>query len=150
MGRIFDAGVEFFTEDEWPFEQVEENPVLRTGFTGKNGSVRCFFQEREAQEQVAFYSVGALMVPEEKRAAVAEFLLRANYGMIVGNFEMDYDDGEIRFKTSADVEGIELSEVFIRNLVYANVLTMDRYTPGIAKVVYADADPAEAVAEVEG
>ncbi len=149
MGRILDAGVEFFTDDEWPHEQMGDKPVLRTGFQGKNGALNCFFQELEAQEQVCFYSVNPLMVPEDKRALVAEFILRANYGMIVGNFEMDYNDGKIRYKTSADVEGTDIPQVFIRNLIHANVMTMDRYVPGIAKVVYADADPAEAVAEVE-
>lgn len=30
----------------------------------------------------------------------AEFLTRANYGLVFGNFEMDMHDGEIRYKPS--------------------------------------------------
>ena len=34
---------------------------------------------------------------EIKRQDIAEYLTRANYGMVMGNFEMDYSDGEIRY-----------------------------------------------------
>jgi len=39
---------------------------------------------------------------------VNEFLTRANYGLNIGNFEMDFQDGEIRFKTAIDVEEVIL------------------------------------------
>jgi hypothetical protein len=31
-----------------------------------------------------------------ERAPPAEFITRANYGLIIGNFELDFEDGEIR------------------------------------------------------
>jgi len=43
-----------------------------------------------------------------------KFLTRANYGMMIGNFEMDFTDGEIRYKTSIDVEGDKLSSALIK------------------------------------
>ena len=81
---------------------------------------------------------------------MAEFITRANYGMIVGSFEMDYGDGEVRYKTSIDVEGDRLSLGLVRQLVYINVLMMDRYLPGIMKVAYGDVDPAAAIDSIEG
>ena len=73
--------------------------------------------------------------PGERMAAVAEFITRANYGLIIGNFELDFSDGEIRYKTSLDVEGDRLSQALIKQLVYTNVLTMDQYLPGILAVL---------------
>src|SRR5262245_30076481 len=32
------------------------------------------------------------------RRDVAEFIARANYGIIIGNFEIDFEDGTVRFK----------------------------------------------------
>ena len=32
---------------------------------------------------------------------VSEVLVRANWGLSVGNFEIDVSDGEVRFKTSS-------------------------------------------------
>ena len=56
--------------------------------------------------------------------------------MIIGNLELDYSDGEIRYKTSVDIEDVEVVEPLIRHLIYANVLTMDKYFPGLMRVIY--------------
>ena len=150
MGRILDAGKRFFTDDEWPHEEISGSTILRTGFKGQNGQFTCYFQERDEHQQMVFYAVLPTQVPEDKRAEVAEYITRANYAMVIGNFEMDYRDGEIRFKTAADVEGTEFPTMFVKNMVYAAVFMMDRYLPGLMMVIYGGMEPAEAVAQVEG
>jgi hypothetical protein len=119
-------------------------------FQGENGTWVCYAHAREEQKLFIFYSVCQVNAPEDKRMAVAEFLTRANYGLLIGNFELDFNDGEIRYKTSIDVEGDRPSPALVQQLVYANVLTMDRYLPGIMTVIYGSASPAEAIAEIEG
>jgi len=149
MSPILDTAAQFFKEDEWPFTQLEGKPILRTGFSGRNGQWNCFAQAREDQYRFIFYSVCPSNVPEPRRQAMAEFLTRANYGLIIGNFELDYSDGEVRYKTSIDVEGDELTSALIKQMVYANVMTFDKYLPGIMKVMYTDVDPTSAVNEIE-
>ena len=148
-GPILKAVAQFLTDDDWKFRKVEDQPVLTLGFKGENGSWRCFAQAKEEQERFIFYSAMESNVPPENRDAVAEFITRANYGMIMGNFELDYNDGEVRYKTSIDIEGGELTSQMIKSLIYVNVMMMDRYLPGIMSVIYAGTDPAEAVAKVE-
>ena len=150
MGRILDALTDFFQVDEWQVTQLEGRDVLRMGFSGTNGQWSCFAQAREEQEQLVFYSSCPVKVPEEKRHAVAEFLTRANWGMVIGNFELDYSDGEVRYKTSLSVkDGEPLTRGLIKHAVYANVLTMDQYLPGIMGILYGDMSPADAIAKVE-
>jgi hypothetical protein len=149
MSPILDTAMQFFKEDEWPFTQLEGKPILRTAFSGKNGNWNCFAQAREEQYRFIFYSVCAANTPEPRRPAMAEFLTRANYGLIIGNFELDYNDGEVRFKTSIDVEGDELTSALVKQMVYANVLTFDKYLPGVMKVMYTEVDPVLAVGEIE-
>lgn len=139
----------FLTEDDWNFEEIEGRDALRMGFQGTDGSWMCIAQAREEQEQFVFYSILPVRVPEDRRSAIAEFLTRANYGMILGNFELDFSDGEVRFKTSIDVEGAELLDALIKPMVYANVSMMNRYYSGILAVAHGGADPAQAVARVE-
>jgi len=150
MGRIFDAMVKFFKEDEWPFQQVEDKPLLRTGFSGKSGKWLCFAQAREEAEQFLFYSICPFRAPPERRKEVMEFLTRANYGMIIGNFEMDLEDGEIRYKTAVDVESSQLTQTMLKNMVYINVKMMDKYLPGIKAVAEAGASPKEEIKRIEG
>ena len=149
-GPIYTAMVDFFEDDKWPYTVVAGEPVLSMHFVGSNGHWVCYAQARDDQQQFVFYSVCPMAMPDFKRVAVAEFVTRANYGMIIGNFELDFNDGEVRYKTSLDVEGTYLSPPLIRQAVYANVLMMDRYLPGLLALVYNDITPADAVAQVEG
>jgi len=141
--------VQFFEEDDWRFSPIDGQTVLRLGYSGKNGNWQCFAQAKEKTEQCIFYSICPVKAPEPKRPHMAEFIARANYGLVIGNFELDYDDGEIRYKTSIDVEDDRLSSALMKHLVYANILTMDQYMPGIMAVLYAGTEPALAIAQVE-
>ncbi|MDZ4670901.1 MAG: YbjN domain-containing protein [Phototrophicales bacterium] len=148
-GRIYEAIVRFFKDDDWNFYEMDDAPVLTMTFSGKNGRWTCYAQAREAQEQFVFYSVCPINAPKEKLAEVVEFITRANYGMIVGNFELDYNDGEIRYKTSIDIEGTDFPPVLVKQVVYANVVVVDRYLSGLMRVIYGDVAPVDEIAKIE-
>jgi hypothetical protein len=147
--NIFEEMINFFTADDWPFVQLSGQPALQISFQGENGKWNCYARARDEQQQFVFYSICPVNAPEEKRISVAEFLTRANSGMMIGNFELDFNDGEISYKTSIDVEGDRLSTALIKRLVYANVMMMDEYLPGIFSVVYGNVSPADAIAQIE-
>jgi len=150
MPNILDTLTQFFKEDGWNFAPVEEATALCLDFKGQSGSWTCYAQVREEQQQFVFYSVCPHKMPEDKAIDVMEFLTRANYGLIIGNFELNLADGEIRCKTSLDVEDAELTTPLIKHMVYANVLAMDQYMPGILAVISGSASPHEAIAQIEG
>jgi hypothetical protein len=145
----FEALGRFLEDDEWAPQRLEDKYIYAAGFRGKNGDVRCYAQIRVDLEQFVFYVVAGAHAPEELRPAVAEFLTRANYGLRIGNFEMDYSDGEIRYKSSLDFEGVELTPPLIRNAIYPAVQTMDRYLYGLMRVIYGGLTPFEAIEAVE-
>jgi hypothetical protein len=111
------------------------------GFAGKNGKWLCYAIAREEEHQFMFYSVCGTKTPEDRRAAVGDFLTRINSGVAVGNFEMDYTDGEIHYKTSISVDGDRLTVALVKNVVDANVVTMDKYLPGIMAMILDDMTP---------
>jgi hypothetical protein len=96
-----------------------------------------------------FYSVHPRSAPPARLSEVGEFLHRVNYGTIVGNFELDCDDGEIRFKTSLDVEGEALSDVQLEKLATFNVRSMSQYLALIDAVIDGAATPREAMEQVD-
>jgi hypothetical protein len=147
---ILEVAKTFFTMDDWPFSVMEDQTTLHANFQGENGRWACYVVAREATSQFIFYSVCPVNASEDKRPMMAEFITRANYGMFIGNFEMDYSDGEIRYKTSIDVEEDRLTPTLVRPLVYTNVIMMDKYLPGIMKVIYGNIPPAQVVDEIEG
>ena len=149
MGKIMGTVVKFFEDDDWRISVEKGDSILRLTVSGKNGNWTCYAQVREEQEQFVFYSVCPVNAPENKRQDIAEFITRANYGLFIGNFEMDFEDGEVRYKTSIDVEGDRLVSALIRQLVYQNVATMDRYLPGVMSVIYGAVSPTQAITQVE-
>lgn len=149
MSTIFDTMVTFFTENDWPYVGVEDLEMLRIPFKGENGEWMCTAVAKEEVYQFAFYSTLMINAPEEKRMDIAEFITRANYGLTIGNWELDFDDGEIRYKTSLDVEGTEFTMSLLKQVVYANVVITDQYFPGIMGILNDDILPEEALALVE-
>ena len=150
MGAIYDAMENFFKTDDWPATKLENQPAMSMNFQGQNGRWSCYARVEEEKQIILFYSYCPVKAPEEKRPILADFLTRSNYGLYIGNFEMDYNDGEVRFKTSLDVEGDELSDALMKRIVYDNVGVMDKYLPGVMSVIYGGASPTEAIAKVEG
>lgn len=135
MTPLLDNLVAFFSEQEWTFEQAQGQSVLRLAFDGQNGRFLCYAHAHEDLRQVVFYAAYPKEIPESLRGEIAAMLMRANFDLTFGNFELDWDDGQLRFRTSLDVEGSTLVPSMLRNLTLANVVTMDRLLPAITSVL---------------
>ena len=131
MGRIFDAVVQFFEHDGWHVAPGRVENSLETDYTSEHGLLKCIAYAAEPQNQFVFYSIAPLKAPDDIIDLVAMFLHRLNYGLVLGNFEMDYRDGEIRFKTSVDVEDTHLTYELIRNTIHGNIFQVQQHLPGI-------------------
>ena len=140
----------FLEEDGWHPQRLGEKPIYRMGFAGRNGRFACYAQVRVDLEQLVFYVMVPVKAPEEQRPLVAEFVTRANYGLRIGNFELDYNDGEVRFKSSLHFESVPLDPRLIRAALEPAVTTMDRYLPGLMAVIYGGQSPLEAIGQIEG
>ncbi len=139
----------YLEEDGWYPQRIADHPAYRVNYQGNNVDIRCVVQVKLQQQQLIMYAYAPIKVAEDQRAVVAEYLTRANYGLHVGNFELDYNDGEVRFKSSIDFEDETLTFSWVRNTIYPAVHLMNRYFPGLMRVVYGAVSPAEAIAGIE-
>lgn len=135
--------------DGWFPEPIEGTTAYRCGFGGKSSKFRVIAHVNVELEQLYIYVIAETFIPQEYRSATAEFITRANYGLRIGNFELDFTDGEIRYKSSLDFEGVSLTMPLIHNAIYPAASTMDRYYPGIMKVAFGGASAVDAVSEIE-
>jgi hypothetical protein len=150
MSSLLDVAKQFFESDNWHYRDVPEMGILTMNFKGNAGQWVCFVQARDEHGLLALYSIAPITAPDDRRQAMCEYLARANYNMAVGNFEMDMADGQIRYKTSIAAMPGELTASLIGHMVYANLLNMDKYLPGIQAVIEVGVSPAEAIAQIEG
>ena len=148
-GPIQRAIERFLIDDGWQFSRLGSDPIFELRFMGENGTWSCLAQAREDESQFVFYSLLPGDVDESQRQAMAELTARINYGLVLGNFELDMSTGDLRYKTSIDVEGAELVDALARQVVYANVMVTDRYLPAIAAVQSGAVDAVDALTLVE-
>ena len=87
--------------------------------------------------QVALYGYFPFQTPEDRRPHAMELLHRCNSGLILGNFEYNFETHEIRFKSSVDLHGQQASYVFLHTLMKNNLVTMEEYfTPMLGCLIY--------------
>jgi hypothetical protein len=146
--EIIDVIKQYCEEDGIKYRQMDERTIL-AGFQGRNFSYQLHAREREGQQQAIFISVAPVKVQPELRSLVAEYLCRANFGLILGNCELDFETGEVRYKTSVDVEGGALTTAMVKTLLHVNLSTIDKYAKGLIGILYRGLSPAQAIAEIE-
>lgn len=117
-------------------------------------STRCdvaLYHIRATVEDGLFQVFGwfPINVPPGSRRDVAEAILRANYAMKVGKFEMDMNDGEVRFQAYSMFHEDELADDLIFRTFQVVVNMLDRYTPAFLSVIYGNEPPADAIKRVE-
>jgi hypothetical protein len=131
-----------FAENGWPYSEVSGAPVLLADLSGPAGRWNFYVQAVEEKALILLYSIVPERVPEPRRREVSEFLTRANYGLAAGNFELDFDDGEVRYKSVLHLQGDELDGLTLKRLVRANGVAMETYLPSIAKLIESARSPA--------
>ena len=92
MGPLLTAALNFLRADNWPVTVLDDEEMLQVYFQGEKGNWMCYAQAREELSQFVFYSILPLAAPPARRAAVGEFVNRANFGLVVGNFEFSARD----------------------------------------------------------
>lgn len=99
-----------------------------------------------------FTTVLPMNVPEANRPVVAEYLARVNYGLLLGNFQLDMSDGEISYKTIGcfEEEGeAGLPDGVVARLTFVGFNMFDKYVPGVFAIIYGGKQPKEAYDEIE-
>jgi hypothetical protein len=126
---MFREMLEFLAGDGWPVapDTFDGLPCIRTRFLGSDEEWDCRARPYDPFGQLAFESILPFAVESEHLDAVTQLIVRANWRLLTGAFQLDMDTGELVFRTMLFLsDGAELSEPLCRGLVYSNVLTVDR------------------------
>jgi hypothetical protein len=149
MSSVFEQAKAFFDARRLAHHPAPELGVIRVPYQGHAGQWNVVVRTVEAPAQLAVYGLLPIKAPEALRARVGEAVSRANWGLVHGNFELDVDDGELRFRTSAWVgAGVDVAQA-LEPLLFANTATVDRYLPAFTAIVVEGRAPKDAIARVE-
>lgn len=150
--RIIAAVEDYFEREGLKYTPFNERDVANANFRIKSKlqHVNVFFSAYNSKLIIR------IMLPinsdEAERAKVGEFLMRANYGLQIGCFDYDYDDGEISFRVPiycGTEEFVAPTYEQIDDSLTIGIMMVDRYGNSLIKVIFGLVDPEEAIEEVE-
>ena len=145
---LLDTVTEAVEANGWRHIRLDER-VIAFPIHGHRAAYDALVIANDEFHYVTTYCTFGPRVPDDRRAAVAEAIGRANFGIVVGNFEMDFSDGELRFRVGAGVEGGTLSVEMARNMFSLAIYMCDRYHDALMRVMFAGQAPADAIQRAE-
>ncbi len=139
-----------FRQLGWNARILQDYPVVTCAVAVPNGTLDVFCHIHSELERVLFYvRPQGLEIDPQHMAALAEFLTRANYGLPLGNFEMDWDDVEINCKSSIQVPASQISPELLQVYLLHAVETCNHYLPGLRAVICGESTAKEAIRVLE-
>ena len=142
----------YFAYQEWQYEYDEDREFYTFSLEISSKIKKLtYYVDTESSNHISVYACAAtLNADENTMAATAEYITRANYGLISGNFELDYRDGEVRFKNTLMVEEEdEVSQKMMERLLLIPARMFMKYGDGLAAVILGFSDPATEIEKAE-
>lgn len=142
----------FLSEDDWNYSFDEDKGLFEFGLKIKTKLQKIDYFIDVKEDELLVYGIapiGAECDDAEMMAQMAEFICRANYGIKNGGFELDFRDGEIRYKSFVDCDAIVPSTEVIENSVHCIAAMYKRYSRGIVDIIFAGSSAKKAIAKCE-
>ncbi len=134
MSALYAATLKAFKSRGWHYREVPDREVLEADFEAHHGKVMLHAQVFGEAGMVSVVARASFPFPSTHRARVAELLMRTNQQLTVGNFEMDWDNGEVFFRVTNIFPVHRGDEAILAAMVHAAIGEMDRMTPYLGEV----------------
>lgn len=119
----------------WSYDCFEKKMIIQTGvrLRSRLRMARIIIDVKEGSYLV--YTISPIGGMPGKFKGLMEFLSRLNYGLMNGNFELDYNDGEVRYKTFVNLNGVHsVSIEVILDSILMGCQMMDAAGDGLAAI----------------
>jgi hypothetical protein len=97
--------------------------------------------------EIQAMGISPMNVKQQARPQVAEYLTRVNFGLKIGNFEMNYADGEVRYQSILSCMKANPSLDDVDRVVTCPQDMFEQYGDGLVKVALGLTDPESAFEE---
>jgi hypothetical protein len=149
MNAAYEKLVHHLDEHDLRYRANSDAGSITADFQGEVGTYRFIASIDEDGELFQVFCCSPVLVPEGARPSVAEAITRANYGLRLGKFEMDCDDGELRFQIGHVLSDGVLDDRIIARSIGTAMGMLDRYLPAFLSVIYGNEPPKDAIGHVE-
>ena len=146
----FDLVCSYLREMGYTFSACEESASADLTIIGRTSLLNIRVRVSNDPLLVLILVRMPTVVPDERRAQVAEVVARANYGMMVGCFDYNMSDGMLGYRVSLPLVDAAVTPEQFGAAWRTAFATADHYHRAFCRLLYGDdLSPAEVVAEVE-
>ncbi|NYR10280.1 YbjN domain-containing protein [Psychrobacter sp. BI730] len=146
---IVDCLKQYFNDKQWHYTHYrpktnDSQKSHHLSLRMRHKQINCgyLFRVQEKNKLLAIYGILPFLIPETYQSAAMLLITQINYDMLVGNLEMDVNDGEIRYKNAIDVEAVGIDNEIIEHLLQS-VVAMTTVANELFGNLVNNQDPAE-------
>lgn len=148
--KIAEVIEHFFDINKMEFESVNYKGVIKANVVINNNIKDVDMSVDVTSDGFTIISVLKVSADSRNINRIAEFIARANYGMRYGNFEVDYSDGEISYRTSCycgenNVPALDV----VRLYVATTIIMLQKYGNALVDVLFGVSTPKKAIEDAE-
>ena len=132
--KIADCVKEIAADNDWAYQEASD--LIKIDAEGSHGTWQTFCKCLEEEGRFCYYSLCPAITPKSNMSYTMEVITRINYGMKIGNFEMDCDTGEIHYKTYVDFFDGVINKEAVAQCMYINIVTFNEYYEKLMKAMH--------------
>ena len=125
--QVYEMIKKYLEDHHVSFKTHDEDLVLTMTLQGDDLPQPTFVEVDDKRKIIQIVSPIPSHIPEDKRIDAAVAVSVANYGLANGSFDLDMNDGEIRYRVAQGFMGIEVSEELIGYMIAVIFQTTDKY-----------------------
>ncbi|HEX4146468.1 MAG TPA: YbjN domain-containing protein [Pirellulales bacterium] len=149
MNVAFQHLVQHLDDREINYVANSDEQSVSTNIAGEVGQYRIYAQVPEASDLFELFGFSPVRVPGGARPAIAEVIARANHGLRVGSFSLDFDNGELTFHMGQVLNDVGLDADIVDWMICTTMALLDKYLPAILSVIYGNETPGDAIRRIE-
>ena len=140
--ELFDAVCEYMKEQKWRYEYNPEKTMIRSAV-----KVQCKLQTLRlliafGESEFAVFAIPSLAADAKTVGPVMEYITKLNLAMRNGNFLLNPENGEIRYRTFVNARGLDtLPKDIIAETLLVPAMMFDRYGDGLAALLMGYSTP---------
>jgi hypothetical protein len=110
----------------WRYISDAQIEVATFTVNTSNGFWNCLAQSGRGGEAFLFLLVFPVKVPIQQRRECLETVNQINQSLLCGNFELNFETGEMRFRFGVANQASELSEKAMRSIIEGSIAIADK------------------------
>ncbi len=146
---ILNAVCGYLDDNSWKYDLIEEDGIVKLGFGSESKFEYYITYFAINQSTFTFNVVIPANAQEEVRMRTVEFITKVNYHLLLGSFEMDFDDGQLIYKTTHCCEDTVPTKAQINAVMFTSVMTVEKYSDAIIALLSESATVDKAIEMAE-